>query len=1200
MASKTNSVLLQLNTIFFMFISFSFLNIETSHKEEIINPVSTFGIRLNLNSVDCEQKQVCYTVELQSTSGSNLNLAGQNYRLFYDTELASFQSGTSLLPSNYQDFTLIQNIQNVNAALISDSLDFDEDLGFLNFAIDLNDITNGGVALPADSTWISTSELCFEVTQSLLEEPSSFLEMVWARNEKTQDYASSFVEISEWIGTNMTQATIGDNYDDLNLSDGEAANFVAACAPASFDIRLQFDSLDCAQNKAFYEVQLRSSNGKEWSLAGQNYRLYYDASLASFQSGTSLLGGQYQDFTLIQDIQNINAPTPSGNLAFENNLSFLNYSMDLIAPSLSGINLPSDNTWQTTSRLCFQLNDAIFGEADNCLEIIWGRAELTSEYATSFVEIAEWVTANNTQNAVGATYDDIEAADGDGACFTILPPQAINDTITFCPGITSFGNTSFNDVGLSGAIYTLLSPTINGTVVLDSIGNFSYSPLNLDCGLDAFSYTICNENLGCCDTAISIIQLEDTTIPELVNIPSDLTINCDETIPDPMPVLAIDDCPGIYISLEETNSEIDSLVCSYTICRTWTATDLCGNSIAASQLISVEDQAPPGLFQVQTLANGKKMIAGKTKGVRGYWKTIIFPIIFDTIPVVLCQILSDEDNPPLIVQIQNVSNSQFEMKLQNEEAEGAFPKKQQVSWIAIEPGNYISSEGFEIAKTMTNTSSTTGINFFQSFANPPNLFAQSQSTNEEDPFSLRIQNITTDSATLLLQEETSFDLENQHLEEDLAYFGLVNIGDFSNSDMQIIGESGQLSITSAWETVVLNQTYNNPCIITSLPTLNDPKPTIVQIRNLENNSFDIRLWHWDYQTDTSHLLENIAYFIVESSLPLNNLSDCQNWEQIIDENTNQIAFDNCQLAMMDIQINSSDTTAQWINLDRTFSITDQCGNNTIISQNIACPHPVLGAKVRLQGALIDNGGGALMRDDLREKGYLPFIEPYSYLTNFEHQGSGGGEQITEDLLMISGENAIVDWVFVELRELLDNSNILETRAVLLQRDGDLMDLNGDSLIHFYHTPPGSYYFSIRHRNHLGIISPNPESFTDATVFVDFINNPAGGVLSQNSFNGKNALWAGNLNNDKKIIYQGPQNDVFSLFLEVIQSPENTDYLANFIHFGYEVADLNLDGNTIYQGPNNEKISLLLHTILAHPSNINFFSNFSVEEQLPDE
>ena len=75
-----------------------------------------------------------------------------------------------------------------------------------------------------------------------------------------------------------------------------------------------------------------------WGLAGQNYRIYYDASLASWQSGVSTLGGSYQNFTLIQDIQGVNANTPSGNLSFEDSLSFLNYTMELIDPGMGGIN----------------------------------------------------------------------------------------------------------------------------------------------------------------------------------------------------------------------------------------------------------------------------------------------------------------------------------------------------------------------------------------------------------------------------------------------------------------------------------------------------------------------------------------------------------------------------------------------------------------------------------------------------------------------------------------------------------------------------------------------------------------------------------------------------------------------------------------------------------------------------------------------
>ena len=98
--------------------------------------------------------------------------------------------------------------------------------------------------------------------------------------------------------------------------------------------------------------------------------------------------------------------------------------------------------------------------------------------------------------------------------------------------------------------------------------------------------------------------------------------------------------------------------------------------------------------------------------------------------------------------------------------------------------------------------------------------------------------------------------------------------------------------------------------------------------------------------------------------------------------------------------------------------------------------------------------------------------------------------------------------------------------------------------------------------------------------------------------GGRALWSGDFNGDRKIIYQGPSNDVFYLFSKVMADPDNTDLLANFILEGYHEADLNMDGRVIYQGPGNERSLLLYQTILAHPGNQTHLANFIVKEPMP--
>ncbi|MCP4089643.1 MAG: T9SS type B sorting domain-containing protein, partial [Gammaproteobacteria bacterium] len=88
-------------------------------------------------------------------------------------------------------------------------------------------------------------------------------------------------------------------------------------------------------------------------------------------------------------------------------------------------------------------------------------------------------------------------------------------------------------------------------------------------------------------TAVTLtIHITDTTAPELLGVPEDMTVSGSEEIPVASTVSAIDNCDeNVEVILSETQ---ESAVCGYKLIRTWTATDNCGNSTNASQQIQVQ------------------------------------------------------------------------------------------------------------------------------------------------------------------------------------------------------------------------------------------------------------------------------------------------------------------------------------------------------------------------------------------------------------------------------------------------------------------------------------------------------------------------------------------------------------------------------------------------------------------------------------
>lgn len=237
----------------------------------------------------------------------------------------------------------------------------------------------------------------------------------------------------------------------------------------------------------------------------------------------------------------------------------------------------------------------------------------------------------------------------------------------------------------------------------------------------------------------------------------------------------------------------------------------------------------------------------------------------------------------------------------------------------------------------------------------------------------------------------------------------------------------------------------------------------------------------------------------------------------------------------------------------------------------------LQARVLLQGAYDVSTG--LMRDDLRRKGYLPGKgDPFTY---------SGAEAASEDVLAATGESAVVDWVTLELYDSTDSTLLYAKRALLVQRNGQVIVPNGGAKnIVFEGVTPGNYHVSIRHRNHLGVMSGEAVALTANSQLLDF-SDPAfpvqGGELSRYVSGNKSMLWAGDADANARLIASGPDTDLNTLLGYVLTKPANIHQDSNFRANGYFNTDLNLDGVTIYAGPGTDA-SLLIGNVLMYGKN----------------
>lgn len=210
-------------------------------------------------------------------------------------------------------------------------------------------------------------------------------------------------------------------------------------------------------------------------------------------------------------------------------------------------------------------------------------------------------------------------------------------------------------------------------------------------------------------------------------------------------------------------------------------------------------------------------------------------------------------------------------------------------------------------------------------------------------------------------------------------------------------------------------------------------------------------------------------------------------------------------------------------------------NTLTISEFV--PQPTVHLRLLLQGALASDTG---MNTILQTNGHLPQLQPYN-----SSPWNYNGDEAVQEL----PSNA-TDWVLLEARNATNDSLVVARKAALLLNDGTIQDVNCNTGVTFEGIAAGNYYITVKHRNHLSVITqlplslPNnncpPDSPCDLTNFTNVRN---GNATLVNLSGGKWALPCGDIDHNGVITF----------------ADYNAWKAAISILPGYSPADVNLNG-----------------------------------------
>jgi len=190
---------------------------------------------------------------------------------------------------------------------------------------------------------------------------------------------------------------------------------------------------------------------------------------------------------------------------------------------------------------------------------------------------------------------------GGGCQYTIIRTWIAEDDC----GNSTIVSQSFNVHDTSAPIFVDLQPeltvecadlqTLPMPAIDDDCGNdvalfYLDQILGSGCNFDILRTYIAQDLCGNSVQAEQLIHVVDNEGPIFLNLPVSGAVSCD-AIPEPPLVIANDPCSG---NVEVVFSEnVIGGGCYYQIIRTWTASDICGNTSDAIQILFVSDgQAP--------------------------------------------------------------------------------------------------------------------------------------------------------------------------------------------------------------------------------------------------------------------------------------------------------------------------------------------------------------------------------------------------------------------------------------------------------------------------------------------------------------------------------------------------------------------------------------------------------------------------------
>eukprot|EP00463_Aulacantha_scolymantha_P001945 TRINITY_DN258_c0_g1_i5.p1 TRINITY_DN258_c0_g1~~TRINITY_DN258_c0_g1_i5.p1 ORF type:complete len:620 (-),score=147.54 TRINITY_DN258_c0_g1_i5:316-2175(-) len=255
--------------------------------------------------------------------------------------------------------------------------------------------------------------------------------------------------------------------------------------------------------------------------------------------------------------------------------------VDSTPPVLSGIPSMLEITVS-----CIGVPTSSAGEAtdncDNAINVEFSQNKLPGTETDQYQLIRTWRAEDRCHNSVHSVQTIHVLKDTEAPIFTSVPQNK---------------HTTCDEINPSPP-----SPSANDNCD-ESINVNSFSETRLE-GSCSNEWTlirtwIASDSFGNTATAEQTVWVVDNQFPTLA-IPDNTVASCDD-VPEPETPFATDSCgQTTTVEMVETREDSADSIDRYTLKRTWTVTDECGNDVSKTQEIKVDDTTKPTFVNIPT------------------------------------------------------------------------------------------------------------------------------------------------------------------------------------------------------------------------------------------------------------------------------------------------------------------------------------------------------------------------------------------------------------------------------------------------------------------------------------------------------------------------------------------------------------------------------------------------------------------------